>query len=100
MPNRTSWLNLLSSQCRETCLCCTAFPSVILIMHNLECVIDSRVTYSSSQTGEQSEPQSENLTDIDWNCLLSKLLHLLMPKSNSKKIPFRATIILKLMKDI
>ena len=50
--------------------------------------------------GKQNQPQSENLADIDWDCLLSKLLNLLMPISNSQKIPFRTTITLIQMKDI
>ena len=44
--------------------------------------------------------KSENLADIDWNCLLSKLLYLLMLTSNSQKNPFRTKIILIQMKDI
>ena len=33
--------------------------------------------------GRRSEPQYENLADndIDWNCILSKLFHLLMPRT-------------------
>ena len=30
---------------------------------------------AASDWGKDSEPQSENLADIDWNCLLSKLLY-------------------------
>ena len=32
-----------------------------------------------SHCGGRSEPQSENSADIDWACMLSKLLKLLMP---------------------
>ena len=45
--------------------------------------------------GRRSEPQYENLADndIDWNCILSKLFHLLMPISNYLMNPFRTAII-------
>ena len=33
-----------------------------------------------SDSGERSEPQSEKLADIDWNCLLSKLLNFVSAK--------------------
>ena len=39
----------------------------------------------ASDCGEHSEPQSENLADIDWNCLLSTMLYLLMPISSRGK---------------
>ena len=53
--------------------------------------ICTRTQPEASDCGEQSQPQSENLADFDWNCLLSKLLYLLMPISSCQKYPFRTT---------
>ena len=41
-----------------------------------------------------------SLAAIDWNCLLSQLLHLPMPIKNSQTNPFRTAIILIQVKDL
>ena len=67
------------------------------------CIIQTWQTWYQSEDSacaEQSEPQSENVADIDWNCLLSKLLYLPMPISISQMNPFRTTIIFIQVKDI
>ena len=48
------------------------FSSLAYVLLNGR-VPDFRLS-EASDFGERSEPQLENLADIDWNCLLSKLL--------------------------
>ena len=49
------------------------------LLNTFGCLLHSKqfiqLQSTASDWGKDSEPQSENLADIDWNCLLSKLLY-------------------------
>ena len=91
---RSKVVNTSLYQTSNRCSCPLPISLRVWFLHPTHITLQSE----ASDQGQRSQPQ--NLADIDWNCLLSKLLYLILPISNYQRNLFVKTIILIQVNDI